>query len=91
MKKSELIKNKLIQCIDELCKNKEGYCVNPNADFTDCEKCPAGTYASSNNQCKVCDRDQFLYECAPKCYDCPYGTYPSKIILLVLNVQQVLH
>lgn len=34
MKKSELIKNKLIQCIDELCENKEKYCVNPTADFT---------------------------------------------------------
>ena len=34
MKKTELIKNKLIQCIDELCENKEKYCVNPTADST---------------------------------------------------------
>ena len=34
MKKSNLIKNKLFECINELCENKKNYCVNPNSNFT---------------------------------------------------------
>ena len=34
MKKSNLIKNKLFECINELCENKKNYCINPNSNFT---------------------------------------------------------